>query len=151
MERVGHQGQRVYGITGDEFEEEEGAVDYQQDDDSRRLGEGHVGVVGDLLGGMRWQVVVKRLPKKKKGSKLEMEVEVVRVVSQGAAVSLCNLFAPCCRVLSKDNPAVCVNGCSRYHVLQSHIPVFAETQMRAHRTTSNGSGGDLPVSLVTAG
>lgn len=133
MERVGHQGQRVYGITGDEFEEEEGAVDYQQDDDSRRLGEGHVGVVGDLLGGMRWQVVVKRLPKKKKGSKLEMEVEVVRVVSQGAAVSLCNLFAPCCRVLSKDNP------------------VFAETQMRAHRTTSNGSGGDLPVSLVTAG
>ena len=41
MKRVGHEGQRVDGIAGYEFKEEEDRVDGEKDDDPSGLGPRH--------------------------------------------------------------------------------------------------------------
>jgi hypothetical protein len=42
MEGVGHKRERVYGISGDEFDEEEYGVDGEEDEDAVRFGERHL-------------------------------------------------------------------------------------------------------------
>lgn len=43
MEGVGDEGERVDGVSADEFEEEEARINHQEDDDPAGLGESHGG------------------------------------------------------------------------------------------------------------
>lgn len=56
VEGIGDEGERVHGISGDEFEDEEARINHQQDDDPAGFGEGHGWVSEGVPGGveMRW-------------------------------------------------------------------------------------------------